>query len=158
MKMVHNTKPVTGLAPITPSTTTPDFVSMKGYQHLTIFVLADNATTVTGSAITLLQSTVVAGTDEKELAFTKVWQNVDTAASDALVETAVANNTFTTAAVDNKNSLYVIEVEADQLDVTNDFDCVRIGTGDAVATVLSVLYVLSEPRYTSATPPTAITD
>jgi hypothetical protein len=158
MKMVHNTKIVTGLAPITPSSTTPDYVSMKGYQHLTIIVTADNATTVTGSAITLKQCTVVAGTSEKELAFTKMWANIDTAAADALTETAVTNNTFTTTAVDNKNSMYVIEIEADQLDVTNDFDSVRIGTANATATVLSVVYVLSEPRYGGATMPAAITD
>jgi hypothetical protein len=158
MKMVHNTKIVTGLAPITPSTTTPDYVSMKGYQHLTIIVTADNATTVTGSAITLLQAVSVAAGSAKALAFTKMWANIDTGATDTLVETAVTNNTFTTTAVDNKNSMYVIEIEADQLDVSGDFDCVRIGTADATASVLSVVYVLSEPRYSGATMPAAITD
>ena len=49
----------------TPSSSTPVRVSMKGYNHLTIFISAKNATTVTGSAITLKQSQDVSGTAEK---------------------------------------------------------------------------------------------
>lgn len=149
---------VTGLAPFTPSTTTPDYVSLKNYNKLTVIILADNATTVTGSAITLKQATAVAGTGEKALAFTTQWANIDTAASDTLVETAVTSNTFTTDATDAKNLMYVIEVDAADLDVANSFDCVRVGTGDATASVLSVCYWAHDSRYAKATPPAAITD
>jgi 3-deoxy-D-manno-octulosonate 8-phosphate phosphatase KdsC-like HAD superfamily phosphatase len=157
-RLVDSAKVVTGLAPITPSTSTPDYVSLKNYGHFTAIITVDNATTVTGSAITLKQCTVVAGTDEKALAFTKVWANVDTAASDALVETAVVSSTFTTDSTNNKNLMYVIEVDAAELDVSNGFDCIRVGTGDATAAVVSVVYVLSNPRYAGATSTTAITD
>lgn len=145
--LVHKGKFVVGLAPITPSTSTPDYVSLKEYSHLTAIIVCDNATTVTGSAITLKQATDVAGTGEKALAFSKMWANADVGASDTLVETAVSSDTFTTQAVNNKNALYVIEVDAASLDVDNGFDCVRVGTGDATATVLSVVYFLSGARY-----------
>lgn len=149
---------VTGLAPITPSSSTPDYVSMKAYQHLTVVILVDNGATVTGSAITLKQATAVAGTGEKALAFTKMYANTDTGAGDALTETTVSSNTFTTDTTDNKNLMYVIEVDAESLDRANSFDCVRAGTADAANTVLSVLYILSNARYAGATPLTAITD
>ena len=158
-QLAETMKFVTGLAPIAPSTSTPDYVSMKGYQHLTVVIVADNATTVTGSAITLKQATAVAATGEKALAFTSMRANIDTAAADALTVTAVTSNTFTTTAVDNKNSLYVIEIDAEDLDVANSFDCVRVGTGDTTAQVLSATYILSNSRYGGETPlPSAITD
>lgn len=145
--LVHQHKIVTGLAPITPSTSTPDYVSLKDYSHLTILIIADNATTVTGSAITVKQATAVAGTSEKAVSFSTMWANTDTAASDTLVETAVTSDTFLTDATNNKNLLYVIEIDASDLDVDNGFDCVRAGTGDATATVLSVIYILSGARF-----------
>lgn len=158
MRLVESTKIVAGLCPITPSTSTPDYVSMKDYRHFTAIIQVDNATTVTGSAITLKQATAVAGTSEKALAFTKVWANTDIDASDALVETVVTSNTFTTDATNNKNLMYVIEVDASELDMANGFDCIRVGTGNATAAVVSVTYILSQPRYKGTTPPTAIVD
>lgn len=149
---------VTGLAPITPSTSTPDYVSMKGYGRCSVIIIADNATTVTGSAITLKQATAVAGTSEKELAFATMHANTDTAAADTMVDTDVTSNTFTTDATNNKNLLYRIEVKAEDLDVANGFDCIRAGTANATATVLSVIYILWEPRYAKVTPTSAITD
>lgn len=141
-RLVDQAKIVTGLAPTTPSSSTPDYVSLKGAERLTAIIIADNATTVTGSAITLKQATAVAGTGEKALAFAKVWANTDTGAGDVLTETTVSGDTFTTSTTDAKNLLYVIEVKAADLDVAGGFDCVRVGTGNASNTVLSVIYVL----------------
>lgn len=157
-KLVETAKIVQGLAPITPSSSTPDYVSMKDASKLTIIIDVDNGSTVTGAAITLKQATAVAGTGEKELAFTKMWANTDTGASDTLVETAVTSNTFTTGTTDTKNLQYVIEVDAADLDTDNGFDCVRLGTGDGANMVLSATYILHGQRYPQATPPAAITD
>ena len=156
--LVEDMKFVTGLAPITPSSSTPDYVSLKNYQHFTAVILCDNATTVTGSAITLKQATAVAGTGEKALSFSFVWANTDTAAGDTLTKTAVTSDTFTTDATDAKNLMYVIEVDASSLDLANGFDCIRVGTGNATASVVSVCYILSNSRFSAATPPAAITD
>jgi len=157
-KSVEQVKWVTGLAPITPSTSTPDYVSMKGYSKLTIIILADNATTVTGSAITLYEATAVAGTGAQQMAMTEMWANTDTAAGDTLTKTAVTSNTFTTDTTNAKNLMYVIEVDQTDLDMDDSYDCVRLGTGDAANTVISVLYMLWNPKYAAATPPAAITD
>jgi hypothetical protein len=150
---------VTGLAPITPSTSTPDYVSLKGYSRCTVVIMADNAATVTPSAITLLQAQAVAGTGEKALAFDKVYANIDTAAASPKTETAVVSNTFNTTAVDNKNALYTIEVKDTDLDINNGFDCIRVGTANAVNTVLSVLYILWPAKYGKSQPaPSPILD
>lgn len=151
-------KIVTGLAPITPSTSTPDYVSMKNFDRCSIIIMADNAATVTGSAITLHQATTVAAGGEKALAFSTVQRNVDTGAADALAEAAVSSNTFTTANTENKNLLYVIDVKAEDLDRAGGFDCIRAGTANAVNTVLSVLYVLYPARNASPKAVSAITD
>ena len=89
---------------------------------------------------------------------TRMWANIDVGASDTLVKTAVTNNTFTTTTVDNKNSMYVIEVLAEDLDIANGYDCVRVDVASMANAVGSVLYILDGARYGSATPPAAITD
>lgn len=155
-RFVEQAKIVAGLCPVTPSTSTPDYVSLKNYEKLTIVILVDNATTVTGSAITVKQATAVAGTSEKAVSFTTAYRNIDIDAADTLSSFTVSSDTFTTDATNNKNLLYVIEVTPDMLDLANGFDCVRAGTGNATAAVLSVLYILHGPKY--STMPAAITD
>lgn len=159
-RLIDRAKIVTGLDSIVPSTSTPDYVSLKAYNHLTVIILVSNATTVTGSAITLKQASAVAATGEKALAFTKMWQNLDTGATDTLVETAVTSSTFTTLTTNSKKAMYIIEVDATDLDVANSFDCVRAGTADATAATLTVLYILRGARYGGnvATFPSAILD
>lgn len=156
-RQIDKVRFVQALAPVVPSSATPKYVSLKNYNHVTVQISVKNATTVTGSAITLKQATAVAGTGEKELAFTKMWANIDTAASDALVETAVASNTFTTNSTNSKDLLYIIEVDTTDLDVTNGFDCFRVGTGNGTAATVDVVYILSGARYASPTK-SAVTD
>lgn len=152
-------KIVEGLLSTVPSTSTPDYVSMKGYARCCVVISVKNATTVTGSAITLKQATAVAGTSEKALAFTTVLRNLDTGAGDTVAAAAVTNNTFTTDSTNSKNLQYIIEVKAGELDVNGDFDCLRAGTGDATAATVSVHYILFGSRYTpSGLPPSAIID
>jgi hypothetical protein len=160
MQLHEAVKIVTGLAPITPSTSTPDYVSLRGYERCCIVIVVDNATPVTGSAITVKQASAVAGTGEKAVSFSTMWANTDTGAGDALTATAVTSDTFTTDTTANKNLLYVIEVRTDDLDLANNFDCIRAGTGNAVNTVLAVLYLLYPARYarTAGPVPSAIID
>lgn len=156
--LLEQVKFVQGLAPITPSTSVPDYVCLKNYTKMCVVIDIDNGATVTGTAITLKQAQAVVNTGEKALAFDKVWANLNTAATDTLVETAVSSNTFTSLTTDNLNLMYVIEIDPATLDVANGFDCVRVGTGNAVNAVTSVLYILWPAKYGRATPPSAIVD
>lgn len=159
MKLLEIAKPVVGLSNTTPSTSTPDYVSLKLYHRIRVTIIVKNATTVTGSAITLKQATAVAGTGEKALAFSVMWANIDTGAGDTLTETAVTSDTFTTDSTNSKELMYVMEIEAADLDIANNFDCIRAGTADATAATLTVLYDLFPAKYAAtAGGPSAIID
>lgn len=147
---------VTGLDSVVPSTSTPDYVSLKNFERIAIIILVKNATTVTGSAITVKQATAVAGTSEKAVSFSKAYRNIDTAAADVLAEFAVTSDTFTTNSTNSKNLMYIIEVQTSDLDVANGFDCIRAGTGDATAATVTVLYALYGAKFPTTT--AAITD
>lgn len=137
------------------------YVSMKNFRKLRIAIVIADGTTVTGSTITLKQATAVAGTGEKALAFTRMLANVDLAASKAMVETAVTSNTFTTQTVNSKDSLYIIDVDSEMLDVANGFDCVRVDCTGHAATASRgcvVLYDLYGARYSGVTPVQAAAD
>lgn len=157
LRLIDKAKIVVGCPPAALATTAGDgdYVSMKGYERLTIILFVDNATTVTGGAITLLQATDVAAGGAKPLGFTKVYANTDVAAGEALTETAVSNDTFTTTTTDNKNSLYIIELSANDLDVDNGFDCVRIDSASMANAVGGVLYILHGQRYSAGVTATA---
>lgn len=124
------------------------YVSLKNFRRVTVIIDILNATTVTGTAVTLLQATAVAGTGEKPLGFTRMLANTDVAAAPATyVETAVSSNTFTTNATNSKRLRYIIEVDADSLDVANGFDCFRVNADSTVASIGCVQYILWGARY-----------
>jgi hypothetical protein len=141
-RLIDKAKVVVGLAPITPSSSTPDYVALDAFTKLTVLIAVDNGTTVTGSAITLKQAKDASGTDEKALSFSKVWACEDVAANSDQTETDVTSDTFTTDDTNAKNLLYQIEVDATDLDMANGFDYVRVGTGNGANMVLCALYIL----------------
>lgn len=158
---LHNTKTVFGSPIIGALATTNgdcDFVSLKGYAGCLVKLFVDNATTVTGGALTLKQATVVAGSDEKPLAFSAMWANTDCAAGDALTETAVTANTFTTSTTDNKNLMYVIDIPASSLDVAAGFDCIRADLLLMTNAIGFVEYELYGARHASTAAVSAIVD
>lgn len=128
------------------------YVSMKGYERCCIIIDVTNGSTVTGGAVTLKQATAVAGTGEDVLGFTRMLANTDVGAGQALTETAVSNNTFTTDTTNGKRLRYVIDVAASDLNVAGGFDCIRADvTGMANATGM-VSYILYGARYSGASP------
>lgn len=151
-------KIVWGMGPKVPSTTVGDYVSLKGYSRCCIIITGLNTTTVTGSAITVKQAQAVANTGEKALAFDKVFANLDVTATDTLVETAVSSNTFTTDSTNSINFMYVIDILPETLDQANNFDCIRLGTGNATNATLTATYILYPAKYAKATPLSAILD
>lgn len=157
-------KLVMGLAPIVPSGSTPAYVSLKTVEKCTVLILVTNGTTVTGSAIALKQAQAVAGTGVKALPFTAARRNIDTAASDTLVDFAVASNTFTTDSTNSKFLMYEITIDptggpaGTVMDLANGFDCIRADTGNATNATVCVVYVLWPARYGKGTPPSAVVD
>lgn len=128
------------------------YVSLKNYRKVRVTIDVTNGTTVTGGAVTLKQATAVAGTNEKALAFTRMLANIDVAAGQAMTETAVSNNTFTTDTTNSKRLRYVIDVDCDDLDVAGGFDCFRVDVASMVNANGQVTYDLYGARYTGANP------
>jgi hypothetical protein len=128
------------------------YVSMKGFRKLTAIIDILNATTVTGTAITVKQATAVAGTGAKALAFTRMLANIDYAAGQALTETAVLSNTFTTDTTNSKRLRYILEIDAQDLDIAGGFRCVSVQGASAVASIGLISYVLWGARYSGASP------
>jgi len=128
-----------------------DWISMKNYNHLT-YIISRNAGTGTDNlVVTFDQATDVAGTGTKTLNITEYFAKLGT-------QTGVGTFTrVTQSAADGFTStnpttasLYVIEIDRAQLDVDDGFDCVSLAiadTGSAGAQLISVIAVLSEPRY-----------
>ena len=156
--LVETTKVVPCLVGTVPSGSTPQRVSLKNFQKVAFLILVKNATTVTGSAVTVKQSTTVAGANEKAVPFVKAHRNLDVAAGDSLDEFVVASNTFTTDVTNSKNLLYVVEVRPDDLDIDAGFDCVRVGVGDATAATVTVVALLGPARFGGLPMPSAVTD
>jgi hypothetical protein len=134
-----------------------DWVSLKNAGHATIIIKTDAWAGGT-AAITLQQATAVAGTSAKALSFAKMWTNSAAPTTDTYVETAVVSDTFTIGVA---NSIYIIEVDAASLDITNSFDCINVhgATPGSNADFYGVLIILPTPlRYAGSSPPSAITD
>jgi len=133
---------------------TDKYVSLKNYKRLTA-IIQTGAWAGGTAAVTLKQATAVAGTSAKALSFAKQFNDVTT--SGTLVETAVSSDTFT---IGTANKVYVIEIDAEQLDVNNGFDCVAvdIASPGANADFYGVTYILSGARYAQSTPPSALAD
>lgn len=131
------------------------YVSLKGYAQAEIWIAIADGTTITACDVTLAQATAVAGTNEKALNFDTVWKAVDLGASQTLVETAVTSNTFKTQTTNSKDSLYVINVTPDMLDIAGGFDCFRFDGANHAATSsrgCTVWYVLKGARYSGTNP------
>jgi hypothetical protein len=67
-----------------------------------------------------------------------------------LTETAVTSNTFSHAATTSKRTRYVVEVDADTLDIAGGFDCVRFVSTALVNATGVVNYILYGARFSTA--------
>lgn len=160
-QLIQNAHFVRGLAPVDISgAKTVDSISLKNYQHCTVVIEVTKGAGTETAAIALTQDTSVTPTGSvKALGFDYMWKVGDCATTDVPVLTAVTSNTFNIGGAASKDSIYVIEIDSDTLDVDNSFDCLTVTTGTLVTGVASVLFVLSQPRFINQTTHlTAITD
>lgn len=132
--------------------TSAAWVSLKNYRKLAVIISFTSTGTVSGGVVTLNQATAVAGTGAKALAFTRMLADVDVAAAQTLVETAVTSNTFTVATTTGKRVVYIIEIDADSLDATNSFDCFKLVSTALVNATGMVTYILYGARNSGADP------
>lgn len=149
----------TAVAPkdITGAANTGDWISLKHYTHVTIIII-QGAWAGGTPAVTLLQSPDVSGAGNKPVEFTSRWSKIGLGAGSQFVKSAVTANTFNLPAT--ANTITVLEVNGDDLDVDGGFDClsVNVGTPGVFADLLAVLYILSGARYGQSSMPDAKID
>lgn len=155
MRMLEHCQIVPAIMPLDlQAALTGDVVSLKNYRHCTIVIVKGTGTDNDDQTFTLLQGTDIAfGTNKALSIISEYWEKE---ASDLLAVgtwtrvTQTAANTIVLADPSAQDqAVYVIEIDDDQLDADNGYDCIRIsndGAG-AAAQLGCVLYLLSEPRY-----------
>lgn len=163
-RIIDNTKIVlAGLGLLNSGGIAGDRFSMKNYSRVAVVIGLAPASGTDPSAVTLKQSKSVDNSPvtEKALAFSKMYKNGAPGTSDTLVETAVTSDTFSTSAL-AALELYVIEVDEQDLDIDNGFDCIRVDMTDpgSVSTPAFALYIGYEGKYLGGVDrtPSAITD
>lgn len=147
------------------STPVGDWVSLKEYGKVACVLLKDaDGTAGEDPILTIEQAQDVSGTGVKALEFTEI--AVKQAATNLLavgVYTVVeqtASETYTDDEGAEQALQWIVEFNAEDLDVNNGFTSVRMSVsgGGTLAQLASGTYVLMEPKYQQAILPSAIVD
>jgi hypothetical protein len=127
------------LAAATAFNTAANTVDLTQYNEVLIVLQLNQAGAGTG-AVTLKQSSLSDGSDEKALAFTEYFKNEVGVTTSVL--TRVAGSTLTTAGPTTGANTYLFRVRAEMLDADNDFRFVRLDlAGLANNTAAALIYI-----------------
>jgi len=161
-KLLEQVQVVQAGAPkdVNASALTGDYVSLKNYNKLTILVnFGDGTAADSDLTATVYQAQDVAGTGAKALnalqtgrIYSKMADADLTATATWTKETqATADEEYTDATSGEKVGQWVFEIYAQDLDVSNNFDCVRCDiAATSAAKVVGVTYILHGAKYPAA--------
>lgn len=148
---------VSGFAPISlTAERTGDVVSLKNYRRCLVLFHKAVGTANDDPTITLLQGTDVAFGTNKALNFATLYVKQDpTSLGDVGQWTKVtraATNTYTDTTSAEQQALWAIDIKAEDLDIANNYDCVRASISDVGtnAQLGDVLYLLYDPVISTA--------
>ena len=161
MKLVENAQIVAGFVPLDLQTQRDaDWVSLRDFNHLSVIFFKGTGTDGDDPTVTLQQATDNAGSGAKALTFTEIWrkQAVDVQTVGQFTKTTQSAASTYTNSDAHQQAIWVLEIDGDMLDVDGGFDHVRLSVSDTGtnAQLGCVLYVLTQPRYAEATPPSAL--
>lgn len=172
--LVEQMQIAAAFAPVAMNSGAPtiDWVSLKGYGRATFVFFKAAGTANDDPTITLLQAPDVTGAGSKALTIKRVDKKqaatnlfstaqftTSTPASPATNDT-FTTNTWTNSTLAEQVAIVCIEIDANDLDADNAFDCVGVTIAD-VGTNAQLgcgLWVLREPRYQDIPLPGAIAD
>ena len=133
------------------------FVSLKNYAHCAVVFHSAVGTGGDDPTINLNQATDVSGTSSKSLSVIDTIYVKQAATSLASTGqwskvTQSAAATYTEATSAEQEALWVVEFDADELDVDNGFDCVQLTVADigSNAQLGAAYYILTQPRLPAA--------
>lgn len=129
-----------------------DWFNMANYGRVTVLFVKAVGTVGQDATVTLQQAKTNAGGSAKALNFTRVdyKENADvTTVGQYTVATQAAANTFTISANANKQSIYLIDVTVDMLDIDGGFKFIQASVADvgANAQLGACLYIGGQPRF-----------
>lgn len=142
-----------GIVPIDlGSARSSDIISLKNHGRCAIVFYKEAGSASEDPTLTLLQATSVAGSSSKALScITEIWTKQGTLTSTGTwtKTTQAAANTYVNLTASENEAIWVIDIQADSLDVDNGFDCIQVTIADAGSTnqMGALLFVLHEPRY-----------
>ena len=131
---------------------TGDWVSLKHYTGVLCVVHAAVGTANDDVDITLEQAQAVAGTGAKALNIVDAYDKLGATTIPNGVWTRTADNddlgTYTNDASAENAYICAIDIQIDQLDLANDFDCVNLAVSNVGgnAQLGSALYIMYGPR------------
>jgi len=148
---------VGGITPVDLQTAanTGDYISFKNHDHCTIVIYTGIGTGGDDPVISLVQAQDVAATGAKVLNISEVFHKVGSTALSAVETftrvTQTAAATYDTAAIDGaeNEAIFVLEIDAAQLDTDNNFDCLLAAVADvgSNAQLGCMLYIMSDSSY-----------
>ena len=146
---------IEGFAPVDLQTAANngDYVSLANAGHVAVVFQSGLGTAGDDPTLTIQQASDNAGTGAKALNFTTIYRKqaaTSLAATSAWTKTTqTAANTYTNATSAEQDALWVVEFDADQLDVDGGFDYIRATVADIGANPQPgvLLYILSELRH-----------
>lgn len=164
-RLVEDAQIVMAIVPVDSQSgaNTGDYVSMKGYERCTVLVIKAAGVAGDDPVITMTQAQDVSGTGVKALNFTRVDAKVgvQTGIGAFTTVTQAAGNTYTDLVSAEAQAIFAIEFQAEDLDVNNAFDCLKVAipdTGAAGAQLLTAIYILRGARWAGAVASSAIVD
>lgn len=149
--ILEQTQIVSGWLPLDLGTArVSDVVSLKNYRRALVLLHKGVGTAGDDPILTFEQGTDVAFGTNKALNFTTVYtkQGADLAAVGQWTKvTQASGNTYTDATSAEVAALWAFEFKAEDLDIANDYDCLRVSIADvgANAQLGSVVIILSDP-------------
>jgi hypothetical protein len=130
-----------------------DYVSLKNYSRMVVLFTSGIGTNGDDPTLTIEQAQDVGGTGHKALNFTRLYKKQATTNLTATGQwtevTQAAANTYTNTDAAEQSALWAVEFSADELDVANNFTCVRATVADVGTNAQPgyLLYLLGDPRF-----------
>lgn len=127
-------------------------VSLKGYAGCLVVLQKKAGVAGDDIVFTLTQAQAIAGTNEKALQIDRVYSKLHaTTVPGTWTKTEqTAADTYTDLTSAEKAGIICVDVKAEDLDVDNGFDCLRLAipdTGAGGAQLISASYILYGPKY-----------
>lgn len=132
-----------------------DFISLKNALRAAVVFVSGLGTAGQDPTLTLEQASAVAGGDAKALNFTTIYRKqaaTSLAAVSAWTKTTqAAANTYTNGTAAEQDLIWVVEIDPNDLDVANAFDCIRATVADVGgAAQPGYLFYLVQPKTATA--------